>query len=914
MRRSRISTARTGAREATVRSGKLTPMTSVSRPAPPLLALLAVLVATTLGSAWAQIGPNVALLGPDTVRPGDSVRIEVDGLSADVDYTLRVEGPDGGEVVRTVTPMLGQVAAEVAFENEGRHLIWIEGPDLQARFAVEVQPAAAATPPPADPAPADGAAQGEPGRAPPTQPDAQPEAQPDTQPEATPEADAPPQDAPAEPGAEVADEPSEEPSADPAGPALEPDEPAAAEDGAAPAPQDPASIEPAPGEAEAPVPDEGPSAAAPDGVTLLVEDDAVVAREPDGSVRWRLSFAPFTGGPQLALTHLGRGWVAVGHQVLTVDLASGAIEERVATSGTVVDLRPVGTGLSVLSEVVTPDRRLAIEARLADGTLTPVAVFDPTSTLFDTLVNEANVADPAARLALDPTNPFLHLAAARAAATETDRQASIEAALASATTFYDFARLARAFAAQGWWEAADEAMALAAADFRERGYDPALLTSVEIHERYGFPLQPLESALGRNDLVAADLWARWTYELSGPHLPGVGTALRAYAAALANVDDRAGAALWRERAGERTNPVVADVIARAALALGNAGRYAVAALLIALAALHLTLMAKYARARALAVRQAREAGRSVPAWPWTRSIRYYGLTEKLVLIMLLASVVVVVALAGWTQRTDPVAHLVAAGHLAAPGLAVYGQDPEAAPVSAAWVEAYRADREGDPDRARAVLEAAGVPSERALAAAAAGEPLPAPAPHTIRAAAGGTWYGAIARPFRDPLSLLEDESRLDGIARWAWPALVVLLALVMLIHVLALFVPRPRLARHAPRPLGYHVLALLLPGSGQADELYGILLLIPWAVFGIDVVVQLTGGSTLLGIRFGTGVVVLAVLYAFNVIAWAVELSSVRKRHRELRETEPELAYAYGLAPARRSTSADTIVVPELDG
>ncbi len=890
-----------------------------------MLALLAVLVAATLGSTWAQIGPTVALLGPDTVRPGDSVRIEVEGLPTDVEHTLRVEAPGGGEVTRNVTPVQGQVAVDVTFDTVGRHLIWFEGPDFQARFAVDVEAPVDATAPPADAPPADAPeATSPPALAPPAdsatpvEPDQPQGGQPqDAQPQGAQPRDVQPQ---AQPEAQPAPAPEAQPEGQPAPDAAPEAAPDAAPE-AAPAPGAEAPLEQAPeaapGPAQAAPPETEspaqPAATSADQVALLVEDDAVVAREPDGSVRWRLSFAPFTGGPQLALTHLGRGWVAVGHQVLTVDLASGVVEERVPTSGTVVDLRPVGTGLSVLSEVVTPDRRLAVEARLADGTLTPVAVFDPTSTLFDALVNEANVADPSARLALDPTNPFLHLAAARAAATETDREASIEAALEAATTFYDLARLARAFAAQGWWEAADRAMALAAADFRERGYDPALLTSAEVHERYGFPLQPLQSALGRGDLVAADLWARWTYELSGPHLPGAGAALRAYAAALASVDDRAGAALWRERAGERTNPVVADVIARAALALGNAGRYAVVALLIAFVALHLTLMAKYARARALAIRQAHEAGRRVPAWPWTRSIRYDGLTEKLVLILLLVSVVVVVALAGWTQRTDPVADLVAAGHLDAPGLAVYGQDPHADPVSAAWVAAYRADREGDPDRALEVLETAGVSSDRALAAVAAGEPLPAPAPHTVRAAAGGTWYAAVGEPFRDPLSLLDDDARLDGIARWAWPALVVLLALLLLIHVLALFVPRPRLARHAPRPLGYHVLALLLPGSGQADELYGILLLLPWAVFGIDVVVQLTGGSTLLGIRFGTGVVVLAVLYAFNVIAWAVELGSVRKRHRELRETEPELARAYGLAPAPRRPS-ETITVPELEG
>ena len=60
---------------------------------------------------------------------------------------------------------------------------------------------------------------------------------------------------------------------------------------------------------------------------------------------------------------------------------------------------------------------------------------------------------------------------------------------------------------------------------------------------------------------------------------------------------------------------------------------------------------------------------------------------------------------------------------------------------------------------------------------------------------------------------------------------------------------------------------------------------------------QLTGGATLLGVSFGAGLVVLGVLYAVNVIAWAVEFASVRKRLLALREREPELARAFGLAP-----------------
>jgi hypothetical protein len=573
--------------------------------------------------------------------------------------------------------------------------------------------------------------------------------------------------------------------------------------------------------------------------------------------------------------------------------------QRVATSGRVVDLQPVGTGLNVTSEVTATGRPRTVEARLEGGVLEPPALFDPHDPiLFDALAEEAQVGDPIARLAVDPTNPFLHLAAARAATTPTDRDAAVDAAIESATTFYDLAHLARAFAADRDFDAADRAMERAAADFVARGYDPALLTEPRVHERYGFPLMPLQHALARGDGDAARLWATWTYALSGSDLPGVGSALRAHATDLAERGERTEAAAWRERAAERTNTSATDLIGRAAAALGGAGATAAGALLVALLALHLTLVAKYARARAVAVRQAREAGRRVPAWPWLRTIRYTGFTEKLVAITLLVAVLVVVALAGWVQRTEPAMALVRSGHLGAPALSVLLADPASDAHSVAWVAAYRADREGDADAARRSLDTAGPAAEGARAALGRGEPVPTPPPAVLRASVGGGWPHAIGSIFTDPRRLLDDSARLDGIPRWLWPTLVVLFALVVVLHVVALFVPRPRLARHAPRPVAYHLLALLLPGSGQADELYGALLLIPWAVFGLDVMVQLFGGETLLGVSFRAGLVVLGVLYVVNVVAWAVEFASVRKRLQLLREREPELARAFGLTPA----------------
>jgi len=680
----------------------------------------------------------------------------------------------------------------------------------------------------------------------------------------------------------------------PAGPAAE--VPAPPTPGSDPVPTRPEGREeprPAPGAPENPP-------ATPDGeVTYRLEPDAVAALQADGGTRWRLPFPPAAGAPTIALRHLDRLWVALGHQVLGLDPLDGRIVQRIATSGRIVELRPVGTGLAVVSEVAAPGADLRVEARLENGVLNPPALFDASSGLFDALQREAQVGDPAARLAIDGTNPFLHLQAAVAAPTPTEREAETATAIASAGTFYDLARLARGFADQGWWGAADAAMAAAAADFRTRGYDPALLTSTEVHERYGFPLRPLQRALLRGDQAAADLWAPWLHALSGPDLAGVGSELRAYATALAERGDAAASALWRERAAERTNTQVGDLLARNALTLGRSGAVASGALLVAFLVLHLTLAVKYLRAQGLAQRQAREAGRRVPRWPLLRSLRFFGLTEKIVLLLMLASAYATIALVLWSQRGDPLAAAAATGHLGAPTATAVWSGARGDAAARAWVVAYLADRAGDGPAARAAL--AGVQGggvERAQAALDAGHAVPAPSAGALRAAAAGTWTGAIADAFARPWALSDGHLVLFGLPAWTWPVQLVLFWLVVALHLIALLLPRPRYAAHAPRPFGYHLLALLAPGTGQADELYGVLLLVPWAIFGLDAIVQLLGGGSPLGIPFGAGIVVLAILYVVNAVAWAIELSSVRKRLADLRTSQPELARAFGLRPA----------------
>lgn len=620
-------------------------------------------------------------------------------------------------------------------------------------------------------------------------------------------------------------------------------------------------------------------AAAPDSTTagsalapLTLEHDGATVRalEPNGLLRWRLSFARGSGELGPLLEHAGRVWVALGHQLLIVDPASGEVRQRIATSGTIDALDVDGEGIVVRSRLQAPGGELHPRAQVIAGSLHPAAIFDPLNgELFEALALEAEVPDVAERLEVDASNPYLWQQLALHALSEGERLEGLERLWASLGTFYDAGRIARIFAFDERWEEAERAMEIASRDFLARGYDPALLTDVATHERYAFPLQPLQRAVAREDVDAARFWARWLVELSGPNLPGAGAALRAAANLLASHGEREEAAQLREWATLRSNPSAAEVFARNALLIGRGSAIVSAGLMLALIALHLTLFAKYRRAMQLSRRRAQAEGGHGPLWTprWgaLAALRYAGLTEKLVLLMLLAAAYGTVALYAWAERGDTLNPHLGAGHLETPVVAMLLPAAEGNALALAELESYR------------------------------GGAATAPSPATLRAAFAGSWSEAIGAAFREPWRLLGGRLEMLGLPAWSWPAQLTLFWLIVLWHLVHLLLPRPRVALGAPRTVAYHLLALLIPGSGQADELYGILLIVPWATFGIDVLMQLLGAPSPLGIPLAAAAMVLGVLYAVNLLAWAIEFASVRRRTLELKKRHPELAREYGL-------------------
>ncbi|MEX2535465.1 MAG: hypothetical protein WD273_07665 [Trueperaceae bacterium] len=666
-------------------------------------------------------------------------------------------------------------------------------------------------------------------------------------------------------------------------------------------------------------------------VTVTTDGDAVVGMR-DGSRVWRFDF-PAGSGSTGAVLETGTGvWVGHGNSLILIEPQSGQAQARYPMPGQVIRLEPMGDAVSVVSDIGRGLRqRIEVDE---EGPGTTVR-FGVDQDVFEWLRNEAHVPDSAARLEIDPTNAWLHLVVGLSHQESSSRRQHLEEALQRGTTFYDRAGMAQELYDAGEIELAGDAMDLALQDFAGRGYDPQLLTSDAMRRAYYFPLAPLESALTDADLDTAGFWAPWLYLVSSEEAPATRAALLEYSRQLAAVGQRDAASLWRDRATAGRSASPAASLDRFFLGLGRSGWYAVAALLAAILALHVTLIAKYWAPQTLAIRRGRETGGNRRPWSRLFAIRYYSFTEKLVLVLLFAACLALLGLTRWYDAAGDRPLALASGTLASPvARDVVSSSPLEGP-RAAFIEGYAAQVAGEETPAREEYLAAGdyppalnnlaalidddVLYQRALelapgmpeasfnlgrtadpspfhAAYQSAEPLLAvPGSGDFRTAISGSWQRAVGATFENPWRALR------GMEFFAVPSLVwqILLALFLswiLITVVWLLIPRPALARNAPRTGAYHLLALLIPGSGLADEAWGVLLMVPWALLGVDALAQWLGWERSLGLPLETELWALAAIYVVNLIAFVVEYVSYRRRMRELRRRHPESVEAYGLS------------------
>jgi hypothetical protein len=399
-------------------------------------------------------------------------------------------------------------------------------------------------------------------------------------------------------------------------------------------------------------------------------------------------------------------------------------------------------------------------------------------------------------------------------------------------------------------------------DFKQRNYTPALLTDLTLHEAYGFPLQPLHAAISQRDAAATAFWAHWLQPLATPQVPAIQRALAGIASPADAAAGPAAVATLPEARG-------ADQFF---LLVSRSGWPLFTAVLIAILALQVTLTLKYWAPQGLVLRRARETGGRGSFAARFLALRFFSTTEKLVLVLLCAAGVMLLGLLSWQQQAAALPLPLQSGTLASAEaldaldrLALHGPAGD-------LIRAYAEQASGD----------------------AAQPQLPAPTQLDFRLALTGTWQQAISRVFLNPWATLAP-LEFFGLPHWVWLVLLGLYLLLAVVTLLWLLVPRPRLARNAPRILPYQVLALLVPGSGLADEAGGLLLLLPWALFSMDLLQQQLGRPSLLGVSLLASGIVLALIYALNLGAFLVELASYRRRMKLLLQAHPETAQAYGM-------------------
>jgi hypothetical protein len=660
-------------------------------------------------------------------------------------------------------------------------------------------------------------------------------------------------------------------------------------------------------------------------VNVKLEGGTLTAIEDD-KTKWTLDF-PKGSGETIGLAEFDDiVFLGHGNSVLKINRDTGNVEQRYIVSGQVTELGGAREMLSVTSAV---DEGLTETFTIQNDELQETVRFGNQADLSYWLRAEANVEDVTERLTRDTTNPWLYARAGIDAIDATQQNNFYREALNASQTFYDQAKLATDLLNDNQTDLANEAMDKALKDFAARGYDPRLLRDKEVMQRYGFPVAEFEEAIAQRDTAKGDVYAKWLSYFVSPNNTTVNSLLQRYANVLSQQGNREGADVVRSYTEAAKLTRVDNILGTLANALGRAGWYGVLSLFAAIVGLWLTLLFKYWSPHSLLNKRRQAAKKSINPFSRLLSIRYYSFTEKVFLVLLFASMLVLAALASWNERGRTVANEAAfsAGTLSSPvaqnALINLPDNP-----SSNFIRGYAAQLAGNTEEATRLYQQAGNfgPALNNLAALTGNEdmyrqagnlpeakanlgeevtlsawqtiaPKPllvAPAISDLRAAAAGNWLDALGSVFTNPWTGLQN-ARPANIAPWLWTVLQILFLLFAALAVIWLFIPRPRLAANAPRNILYHLFSLLIPGSGLADEMWGIVLIVPWAVVGLDVLSDLLGWGLDIGISLRTGYIILAAIYLINLVAFIVEYNSYLRRMKGLRQSNPDLAREYGL-------------------
>ena len=655
---------------------------------------------------------------------------------------------------------------------------------------------------------------------------------------------------------------------------------------------------------------------------LITEGGTVQANNAGGTTLWQTNL----GADVTATLSVDEVvYAAQGLYVVELDAASGMPLERHATPHPPVALEALTEGVMVRFRGADP-------MLLSTMQQTP----QPFGLHLETMnALRLNVAPD------DPTNPWTQrrqLQDGLPNSLRTDRLEALRQA-AEPLPFFETAALVTDLLNAGLasWDEVEPLAAAAIRDMLSRGYDPRLVSSEAAAEAYGLPYPTVRATVDDGRLDAGVRLIPWAALTASAEVPASVVALQDLADALSRsgqTDDAENA-----RAAAREVARFATPNAGRALVhhLARFGWWGVASLTAVTVLMGLTLLAKVWPAQSFRRRQLKQQGRRPASLLRLTLVRHVATTEKLVMLTLLLAIGATASLAAWyaPQRgTPPV--LQAGTFATAEALAAIDALPES--DLAAWMRGLHHAQSGDDAAAQAAWTAASSQAEVAtnlallrdnpagleaalqldprepIARHALGRSEP-PAPFVAYSEPG---YTLLAVPSAADVNAAALGDWQDALTGW-WPspgphlaslkpptvplpvayATIGLWSLLVVVWTAALFVPRPRVSRKAPRTFAYHVLALLLPGAGHADELWGLILLVPFALFAGDLIVTNTTASPGLGVTPALSWGVLVGSWAANAVGFSVEWSSHRRRMTQLKTQNPELAAAFGLRVGR---------------
>jgi hypothetical protein len=561
----------------------------------------------------------------------------------------------------------------------------------------------------------------------------------------------------------------------------------------------------------------------------------------------------------------------------------------------------------------------------------------------------------------DPTNPFLalELGAAQGRANDPAALETLRAALTVDAPFYVFVALADRLETLRQPDLARQALERAKREFARAGYDPGFAVSKEALAAWGDPLGVARRLLASQNPVRAGDWLDYL-RATTPRFPGYGVVYGEYAAFLDGQSRSSEAADWRKLSAELDAGTTFTLGDQGYTRLSALGALGGGLLLLCYLALQFVLLLKYypQQTRDLAPHGGRfGATARAPLVRLRHSlIAYQTITEKLIGVLLLAG-----ALGGlglWHYATNAQRFLeTPAFAQGTAGGADYYQALSTVPgAGGAFLTGLGAQVDGDapralesyrnaPDLAAAVNNAGTILQARGDAPGAQteytraanldpnaiaprvnlgnaangyrtvfhetyrkGQPmLEVPTPRQLVEFRFGALEQEFVRMTTNPWGYLtalpvvnaNTPAPLADAARWAFAAVVLTLVGLALVW---LFVPRVRGAALAPRSPLYHLFALVLPGTGLADEVWGVLLLVPAAVVGAILTLHywaegraesLFAAQPILGVGGARAwfdiasnlqwlIIALIAIYIVNFLGWLGETIALSRRRRRL--------------------------------